>query len=46
MTSTPERDFLLWLSTREFMVVKKHRAEVRTHLVKALASSPNEQRTQ
>ncbi len=38
MTS-PEREFLIWFSTRQFMVVSKHRAEVRAHLVKALKAS-------
>jgi hypothetical protein len=35
---TAERDFLVWFATKQFMVVKKHRPEVRAHLVKALAS--------
>lgn len=36
---SPERAFLIWFSTRQFMVVKKHRAEVRAHLVKAIQAS-------
>jgi hypothetical protein len=36
---TPERAFLVWLSTRQFMIVKKHRDELRAHLVKALQAS-------
>jgi hypothetical protein len=37
MTS-PEREFLVWFSTRQFMIVRKHRDEVRAHLMKALRS--------
>lgn len=36
---TPERAFLLWLSTRQYMVVRKYRDEVRAHLVKAIKAS-------
>lgn len=36
---TPERAFLIWFSTRQFMVAKKHRAEIRAHLVAALQTS-------
>lgn len=34
-----ERDFLLWLSSHSYMIVKKHRDEVRAHLVAALKAS-------
>lgn len=36
---TPERAFILWFADKQFMVVKKHRPEVRAHIVKALAAS-------
>lgn len=42
---SPERAFLIWLSTRQFMVVKKHRPEMRAHLVKALQASEAPVRT-
>ena len=32
---TPERAFLIWLSTRPWLFVRKHRAEVRAHIMKA-----------
>lgn len=39
---TPERAFMLWLSSHSYMIVKKYRPEVRAHLVKALQASGGE----
>lgn len=37
MTETgPEREFIIWFSTRQHMVAKRYRLEVRAHMVKAL----------
>lgn len=33
---SPERTFLIWLSERPWLFVRKHRAEARAHLLKAL----------
>jgi hypothetical protein len=40
---TPERAFLLWFNDRQFMVVKKHRPEVRAHILKALKAGADAQ---
>ena len=36
---SPERAFLIWFSTRQGWIVRKHRDEVRAHLVKAIRAS-------
>jgi len=33
---TPERIFLKWLNDHSYMIVKRYRAEVRAHIMKAL----------
>lgn len=36
---SPERAFLIWFSSRPYMIVRKHRDEVRARLVAALKAS-------